>query len=1267
MVLKIDHFNTLTRQNLNTDEKIKNSLAEYLLPDTTFSIGAVYQNITTPEHLENYENKSLQFASGERMYFADKEVRSLVYPNQSDGAAYGSLIFTPCQSLEEIDARILVIDDETGASGGMMPPDEAKQLVGDCYGKIGLEVAQKLTGLTNTPFQYRLGIKPQGENSVYRIAKGTLAPAKLDDLSGVKIITKRTQNGRTFKKIGYELILPTSSFKGRKIGYEPIEPGEYNLKVGIGIKTLAKYGEQSLGTQVLVNYPQAVKTEILALVKAEAEKLADNQSSPQKLAQEYIKLYERRKELTQSGDKNQNYEELEGFDRIIDEAFGDNETKIFEEDHNLYKLLKADKHGKLTEHPKIIDELNKFVRKRWVDLATGRSVKFQAGMAQPSLKLKEDEICIPHVPEGKEVIVTRSPLINSNGVIVLKNRHLPEVNHLKGVVHINPVTAAKHLQADFDGDRLAFEMAEKFPILAEEVKEYNLEANRYPDIVKRDKIPYQGTFAEIALSAADNQIGAIANQIQRAVALRWEAQELPESEKLGYVKNIAKKMSGLIEESQPLPNKYCARIKLLANLPERLSAEESNRALKTVESINFDLVADLGNQLQVAVDGPKSAARPDEELLKTLKAIGSYKYPQWLLDKKNPEAYQNRQMQTNGYSPIDLIVAETNKHFQQNQLMPEPTVSFRPLFSDIKFNRQKEELARSVRDTYNSLIAEAIATERKVDQPILKVTSATSSRTIEIDNLLKFAKSDSPIWKAKKLNIGIKSNPKNKNELLAVAIDPTDNHNQEIGTISAEQVKQFGLKPGHTLKGATIRIEPGATKTQSEAMFQRVTNYLDKIRQNTPELVQSSLAAALWDVSHTKSANTNYFKKASVAFNLFPERIVEQLEKPPVRDLVLVGSHYSADYGNKRWQGEKVNCQVVKNNDPQSYNYGKKIVLVEGKPLAVFSNESASLAEGAKFTATLRSPPGASIVATTPKGNTIDIGQLKNFAYANRDWQGESAKILSCPMSIVLPLGVDGQILGVIARESANKLEKLSLISYKVNLPVNLVRSPATTTKIKVDLDSLSYPWQSAEVSNSSVVAPIVRDFLKLKSTEHFEGQKYTATWQKDEQLLVMKDKQGVTKLEARYDKGKWQEQINNLSQSEVKFFQEMKPKLQEQLARSQQSIERQRQVFRQEYQRLKNQAVQANLNFLQSGDEKIDTAVAMLVIKEAVDSNSNLKRVAQVLSMSDRVLEMKQTMPEVEYRALAEQYIFQTYQKADSIRENLFSPKQRQNFTWER
>ncbi len=1300
MAVAIKHFDTLTRQDLDIQENIQNSLAEYLFPDTKFAIGSIYEDITIPEHLDTYQDKTLQFASGERMYFGNEEVRELVYPIESDGAAYGSLVFTPCQSFEEINARVLIVDHETGANGEIIPTDLARELVGDCYGQISTEVAEKLTGVDKTPFQFRLGIKPQAESSVLRIAKGTLAPSsKLGELKGSQVVDKT----------GYDLILPTSSFKGRKKGYEPIQPGEYNLKVGIGIKTLAKYGEQSLGTQVLVNYPKAVQTEILPELQDEADKLAANQSSPQKLAQQYIELYERRKELIQGGqldDRDFNYEELEGFDEIIDEAFGDEiETQnTAEQDWALYRLLKADRHGKLTEHPKIIAELNNFVRKRWVEIATGRAIKFKAGMAQPSLRLKEDEICIPTIPHGKEVIVTRSPLINSNGVIVLKNRHLAEAKHLQGAVHINPDTAAKCLQCDYDGDRLAFSEAEKYPVLAAEVKEYNLEQNRYPDIVKRDKIPYQGTFPEIALSAADNKIGLIANQIQRAVALRWETYALPESNKVGYVKNIAQKMSSLVAESQSVPEKYQERVKQLANLSERPNPEEINKALETVRSINFDLVADLGNELQVAVDGPKSAARPDEEQLRNLKAIGGYKYPKWLYEKKNPEAYLNRPMKTNGHSPIDLMINQTNKSFQENKLNPLPAVSFRPLFSDIKFTTQQEQLARSIRDTYNSLMGRAMQAQEKSDQPILKVTSATSGKTIEVSKILK--PGNSAIWRAEKLDIGIrehfKPTPENQGTLNAVLIQE-DGIEKSIGVISAEQIQEHSLKPGHTLRGAKVSVEPGVTKAQVKAMFSEATDYLDYLRQKTPEEQKESLAAALWHVSHTKDNASGYQKKAGVALNLFLKEVIKQLEKPPVQEMQIGGMAFSS-YPDKVWQGEKVNCEVHKVEDKNSPSYGKKMLLVEGKLLGHFVRDSTSLPDKTKFTANLSSPRGAYVMATTAKGNEIKIGQIKNFAYYDNQWKDKPGNLKlgyhwiknkKEPVALM-----DGKILGVIHRNSVKDLENVdgrNLINEGYSPQVSLTRTPPSIVDLKLDVDSLIYPWSVKEEvkeaepvalqKNSSeqkfisseavkVVSPIIKDFLKLKQVETFQGEIYSAAWKSNNQTLTLSDSTGSTKLSAQYTNGEWLAKVDNLTPQDVDFFQKLNSKIQEKLNPAS-SIEQKRrtrmprsprhremsvQMFRQEYEGLKER-VRSNPNFQNSGVEEVDIAVAMLVIKESVKNGRTdnlINRVGEVLSQSDRALEWKQSMPEGEYRALAKDYVVQKFEQASQIRENIRAEREK-------
>ena len=1282
MTITVKHFDTLTRKNLDIEENIQNSLAEYLFPDTEFAIGSITEDITIPKHLNKYQDKTLQFASGERMYFGNEEVRQLVYPNVSDGAAYGSLVFTPCQSFEEINARVLIVDHETGANGGIIPTDVAKELVGDCRGKINTEVAERLTGVDDTPFQFRLGIKPQVESSVHRIAKGTLAPDNLNELTGSQAVDQT----------GYDLILPTSSFKGRKEGYEPIQPGEYNLKVGMGIKTLAKYGEQSLGTQVLVNYPKAVQTEILPELKEEAKKLAANQSSPQQLAQQYIELYERRKELIQGRELDErdfNYNELEGFDEIIDEAFGDEikTQNTAEQDWALYRLLKADRHGKLTEHPKIIDELNKFVRKRWVEIATGRAIKFKAGMAQPSLRLKEDEICIPTIPHGKEVIVTRSPLINSNGVIVLKNRHLPEVKHLQGVVHINPDTAAKHLQADFDGDRLAFEAADKYPVLAAEVKEYNLEQNRYPDIVKRDKIPYQGTFPEIALSAADNKIGLIANQIQRSLALMWETRLLPENQKLGYIKDIAQKMKSIslrISESTNSADKYQEKVDFLANLSEQPSSEEINSALEILRNINFSLVADFSNELQVAVDGPKSATRPDSERLKKLKTIGSYKYPKWLSDKKNSWAYLKRPMKTDCYSPVDLMIRQTNKSFQENRLTPLPTVSFRPLFNDVKFTPRAEQLARSIRDTYNSLLGSAMAADRKSDQPTLKVTSATSGKTICISNILK--PGNSAIWRAEKLDIGIrehgKPTPENKNTLNAVIIQE-DGTERSIGVVSAEQIQEHSLKHGHTLRGAKVSVEPGVTKSQVKAMFKEATDYLDYFRQKIPEEQKESLAAALWHVSHTKDNGSGYQKKAAVALNLFPEEVIKQLEKPPVREMQIGGMAFSS-YRDRVWQGEKVNCEVQKVEDKNSPEFGKKMLLVEGKPLGHFVRDSTSLPDRTKFTANLSSPLGSYVMATTAKGNEIKIGQIKNFAYYDNQWKDKPANLKlgyqwiknkKEPVALL-----DGKVLGIIHRDSVKELENVggrNLIDEGYSPQVSLSRTPPSIVDLKLDVDSLIYPWEvkqdepvpvvekPAEQSFISseavkVVSPIIKDFLKLKGTNSYQGEIYSATWKKDSSYLTITDKSGSTKLEAQYVNSEWQAKVDNLTSQDVKFFQELKPKIQEKL-NSTLSIEQKRQIFRQEYEGLKER-VQKNPNFQNSGVEEVDTAVAMLVIKEAVGNGRTdnlINRVGEVLSQSDQLKEWKQSMLEGEYRARAKDYVVQKYEQASYLRENILAERE--------
>ena len=413
-MLELPYFHTKLRDKIDRTATINHCLAEYLFPQTNFSIGLIYPKGTVDSDLQPFQNQTLQFSSGERMYFADENVGELLYPNSSDRIAYGSLPFTPCLSVKELTVRILIVDDETGDNGGHFNRDEALNWVGDCFGRVSKTLCDNLTGQVDRPFQFRLGITPQADSPVYRIAKGTVAPSNLDSLIPYQSIDVSHHHNNIHTHIDtIDLALPVSSFKGRKDEHQLL-PGIYNWSLHLGIKALAQYRKHSLGTQVLVNYPDGVKNDILPIVKQQAEELMRVQQDIVSLAHYYLDTRKKQKPILQ--------EQYSDWQKLLEETF----TRFMPEEHNeilIDRLIEQDlaNHCQLLEHPRIIQHLRSFVRKQWLDIATGRSIKFESGMAQPSLCLAYDEVYIPKLPLGEDIIISRSPLLNSNGVIILKN------------------------------------------------------------------------------------------------------------------------------------------------------------------------------------------------------------------------------------------------------------------------------------------------------------------------------------------------------------------------------------------------------------------------------------------------------------------------------------------------------------------------------------------------------------------------------------------------------------------------------------------------------------------------------------------------------------------------------------------------------------------------------------------------------------------------------------------------------------------------------
>ncbi len=410
---------------------------------------------------------------------------------------------------------------------------------------------------------------------------------------------------------------------------------------------------------------------------------------------------------------------------------------------------------------------------------------------------------------------------------------------------------------------------------------------------------------------------------------------------------------------------------------------------------------------------------------------------------------------------------------------------------------------------------------------------------------------------------------------------------------------------------------------------------------------------------------------------MFTDEVIKQLQKSPIQNLTAVGVLHSGEYRDRIWKGETVDCEIVKNSGRKYKSHSDKLVLVEGKPLAPLTIESSSFQVGTKFKASITTPLGASVIATTPLGNSIKIGEIKNGAYPEFNWKGESGKIklgwqtIKGKQKAVALL--EGKRLGVLDKDSTNAVEAKGLVTSERTLPVTLERSPATVADLKVDLNTVVYPWQKQEINNkpapqiavtnlpvesskASIVAPIVNDFLRVQGTEEYQGKKYNAAWKSN--TLILDKANGSTLLETQYVDDQWQSKTDNLTSKDVEFFQGLKPMIAEQLAEK----EVRQQGYRQEYEQLRSQ-VCSDPNFKNESPEKVDMVVAMLVIKNDIaqnNSKNSLHRVAEVLSQSDRVLDWKQSMPMSDYLLIAREYVTQQFESAVQVRKTLGVERQR-------
>ena len=1249
MSIILRHFDTKTKQDTEIAEELKNTLAEYLYPATQFAIGTAYPEATVAADLQPQivqpddegtgVEMHLQFSSGSRMFFADHpDVRDQLYPVKSDGVPYGSLVFTACRSFEELKkVRVLVVDDTTGenvkvagADGkerDLIDREIAKRLVGDCKGMCTHKVAQKL-GIEphrrqkvmeggameigqrhNGTFQYRLGVRPQAESPVARIAKGTL---EIDDFKGrlaeVPIKVYRTDNGKLANKAGYDLVLPTSSFKGRKQEEQgALKPGEYLWDVGVGVKSVGEYRQYSLGPQVLVNYPKAITSGLLPILKEQAEDLVRvGKSASERLihiAQKYCEKYEKRKGIqAQLAAASQEVEkDLKAFNDLFDSvlaAVGDEvEEPGNQKDLLAYRLIKADLagYGQLLSHPRIINELEEFQRKEKLEIATGASVKIMSGLAQPNLDLKselgETQVCIPGVPAGSQVILTRSPLVNANGVCLATAVELP--NAKEGCVYLHPGYALDNFQCDFDGDNMAFAylqpelvryFAENFQerddgpdplgtsdgyqnfvevlgevrgqeyaesltpkevreifnyskflaVWQEEVRAHH-EHNRYPDVVKKAKIPYHGSFEEIACSAMENKIGLIANEIMKNVALQTEIDNLPESEQVNYLKKLADHCRQL--DVTNAPEAMLAKIQAVAEFTNsnkhEVSAQKVREGLQLFKNLLRDGVAQLGNELQVAVDGPKSALRPDDTVFEFCRSIDNYKQIYALNDRKSRDVFTNgRGMRTNGYSALDLMAKQANEIFSdsQNQLPVRPIEQFRDFYSGVNTEDQSQAAAELIA-TYNNLVAERRALENRQSLepgPYMVVTSQSSGKNVEITNLIKFESAKDPnFWKSEDLTIRFYARTPKKDmpqtlEARAVFVERDGTEVETaIGTAGLKSTQEHSIQPGQKISQGKVEFHFGVSECSIDAVKQRSKDWLEGVRANTPEREKLQMAAAIHRIAHggnqkqgEKRDDTPVIKKSGgAAFAIFTEQVVAQLDTLQFARTRALGTNFN-DHAGRQFQGEKVSVRFEQGPDPKDAAKSADWLVIEDKKLGTLNASSGRLLPGTVATATITSAPSTSVVITSVNhpDNQLQVNNTQNYAFAGQDWQGEQAAIALDlrqtnpikPPQVYAKVG--HKILGVLSKESADFIrERLDKAGKQVQgfvLQGTISRGASTYADIVIDPDTVKLRRSPQTVDLEEFTPPDVRS-SQVTTVAFFEPPLNPATKDTAQQTLA--------------------------------------------------------------------------------------------------------------------------------------------------------------------
>ncbi|MFW9257577.1 hypothetical protein [Nostoc sp. CALU 546] len=783
----------------------------------------------------------------------------------------------------------------------------------------------------------------------------------------------------------------------------------------------------------------------------------------------------------------------------------------------MYKLIKADLvggHNQLLETEKVKQELSKFVQSEWRDIALGRTLTFDRGMIIPSKELKNGEICVSWMDEKEKVLNFRSPFLNSNGLCVSTNKHVldrlaPDGEPLQGIIvvndedhkrilarievletqgiehnEVNPLETESERQArDYDGDCIGVARASLYPNLTAEAERRNLPQNAYSPTVKLKKQSFydpsdgsQPPFEKIAIHMSDSiSVGIINNQVTALEALESEIEVLKTygtiEQQSSYLDQVSNHYETLFEQERQkepklIREEYKPYMQGFVELAHSERTPENIQQAMDVNRLMYRSMIEEGcYQNQIAVDLFKSAKKPEMDKIRENNRY-LYRDVNYIKDKKSRSVYLNTGIIPKGYSPVELLISQTNKYFQESQLESRPIVQFKDLFQGVEFTPQQKFAAIAAKYEFDLKFNAAVRASRRreTESGPSAVVQTDSGTQLEITNLTRYG--HPLIWKAQTLNIRLDeikfTNSERPHKLLAVAqIDGEIGEDKKpayrnLGTVSQQSVTDHNLKAGMTMQGAKLlELKPELTRSQTKLLFDKALEAALAFYASIPESEKLASAAAAWnicasrqdelEVARKENANPQVIAKkvSNFAFAAFPNEIISRLEKLQFSEPKLVTLNNEANqFLGRDWNPtEKHPVEIRASHHPPGHErHVSRLLFVqdsdgEYKEFAMLETRTAQLPIGTKAQASMVGVEPATASATIGQpGNEpveITIRELKNFSYAGLVFNAEPVNLEFGTVPVTdktVKIKIDALTLGELDSDFVQQLKQIDYL-----------------------------------------------------------------------------------------------------------------------------------------------------------------------------------------------------------------------------------------------